>query len=720
MARTALKGAYDDIVCSISDYTRLKLPTNYIPIRVRNKQYLALVDTGARFSVLDETLFRQWMGDLPLIKQTSVILSDAQGKGLHVLGQVTVPVQIQEETVSVPMVVVRGLAISVILGLDFMHAHHVTLQFGEEDLTMHGVSVVCPVIDLQERYQQFYMMPTTTELIPPGRLLTIPCRLSGIEEDRDPYETIRAVNNSILDIDSDERLAQIVYISPLSPGLVDKRVVIPHALSVLMVDNTLWVRLANVSCEPMVVFSDTILGQVRPGAHMQVEGLNVENPDPYQLDLFAHLAVITEVDKEVQTEIIIPADHANSEAYHKHVLRRMNKQEKTYVPLDWETLLDVPHLTEEQKQALIALLDKYRPCFAATTAELGKLSCIKHTIEIKENASIVRKRPYKIHPSKQEFLDREVARLLEMGAIEPSSSMWRSPVLLVKKKQNKPGDPPLFRMVCDYRHLNERTVEKFYPMPLLSTLVERMTTFKPSWFSCMDAKDGYLQIKIDKASRDYTTFDTGKSTYRWKRMAFGLAYAPASFSKAIQMCLNPLPYDVCFHFLDDILVMARSFDEMLVNLGRVFERLMSYGFTLHIHKHEFAKRSISYLGFVIGEEGVSPQMSRVATFDKIPTPRNARDVKALVGALSYYRSFISYFARRAKPLYDLIKEDAPFEWTPEHEEAKQSLIKAILATAVLYFPDLSLPFYVQTDACCLLYTSPSPRDRQKSRMPSSA
>ena len=99
-----MTGTFDDIVCSIDDYNRLKLPANYMPVIILGRRYLALIDTGARYSVLGESLYRQWRTRLPDLSPTNVVLSDAQGNGLTIMGKVEIPIQIQHKVVRVPMV----------------------------------------------------------------------------------------------------------------------------------------------------------------------------------------------------------------------------------------------------------------------------------------------------------------------------------------------------------------------------------------------------------------------------------------------------------------------------------------------------------------------------------------------------------------------------------------------------------------------------------------
>ena len=90
---------------------------------------------------------------------------------------------------------------------------------------------------------------------------------------------------------------------------------------------------------------------------------------------------------------------------------------------------------------------------------------------------------------KREIGSKEVNKMLTMGVIEPSSSLWSSPVVLVKIKDEST------RFCVDYRKINDVTVKDAYPLHLISDYLDALTGSK--CFSSMDLNSGFWQVSID-------------------------------------------------------------------------------------------------------------------------------------------------------------------------------------------------------------------------------
>ena len=79
-------------------------------------------------------------------------------------------------------------------------------------------------------------------------------------------------------------------------------------------------------------------------------------------------------------------------------------------------------------------------------------------------------------------------------------------------------------------------------------------------------------------------------------------------------------------------------------------------------------------------------------------PQTALEIWSFLGLAGYYRRFIANFSKISKPLTSLLQKNAKFFWSPECEEAFQTLKKLLTSAPILAQPDLAKPFDVYCDA----------------------
>ena len=125
--------------------------------------------------------------------------------------------------------------------------------------------------------------------------------------------------------------------------------------------------------------------------------------------------------------------------------------------------------------------------------------------------------------------------------IEPSTSPWASPVVLVRKKN---GD---VRFCVDYRKLNSVTRKDSYPLPRIDETLEALAGAE--WFSSLDLMSGYWQVEMDEASKEKTAFSAGSGLWQFCVMPFGLCNAPATFERLMEQVLAGLPFSACLSHL---------------------------------------------------------------------------------------------------------------------------------------------------------------------------
>jgi hypothetical protein len=190
--------------------------------------------------------------------------------------------------------------------------------------------------------------------------------------------------------------------------------------------------------------------------------------------------------------------------------------------------LQVEEITPAAVQQVI---EEFSDVFATPTTLPPRRAC-DHQIPLMPGAQPVSMRAYRHKPELKIEIERQVTELLESGIIQHSTSHFSSPAILVKKKDST------WRLCVDYRALNSMTVVSKYPVPIIDELLDKLTGAR--WFSKMDLRAGYHQIKLAEGEEYKTAFQTHSSHWEYKVMPFGLAGAPATFLGAMNATLQPL------------------------------------------------------------------------------------------------------------------------------------------------------------------------------------
>jgi hypothetical protein len=157
------------------------------------------------------------------------------------------------------------------------------------------------------------------------------------------------------------------------------------------------------------------------------------------------------------------------------------------------------------------------------------------------------------------------------------------------------------------------------------------------WFSTLDLRSGYWQIKMDSQHKEKTAFTTGRGLWQFKVMPFGLCNAPATFQRLMEHVLAGLPWDVCAVYLDDIIVLGSTFERKIQNIEEVFKRLRSMNLKLSPSKCELFQEEVVYLGHIISANGIKVDPAKVETILSWPRPNNITELRRFLGFCSYYR-----------------------------------------------------------------------------------
>ena len=167
---------------------------------------------------------------------------------------------------------------------------------------------------------------------------------------------------------------------------------------------------------------------------------------------------------------------------------------------------------------------------------LGRTSLVQHAIHTGERRP-VRQPPRRAPLGQESIVQEELDKMLKQKVIEPSSSAWASPVVLVKKKDGS------VRFCVDYRRLNDVTEKDAYPLPRVDDNLDALAGAK--LFSTLDLASGYWQVEMDPHDAEKTAFCTRYGLYQWRVMPFGLCNAPSTFERLMEKVLSGTPVEDC-------------------------------------------------------------------------------------------------------------------------------------------------------------------------------
>ena len=338
---------------------------------------------------------------------------------------------------------------------------------------------------------------------------------------------------------------------------------------------------------------------------------------------------------------------------------------------------------------LQSVLDQFQDVFE-DQKDLPPQRALDHAVTLENGAQPVNTRPYRYSPLQKDEIERQVQEMLSAGVIIESMSPFASPVLLVKKKDGS------WRFCIDYRRLNSLTIKNKFPLPIVDELLDELAGTK--FFSKLDLRAGYHQIRMRPEDEAKTAFKTHHGHFQFRVMPFGLTNAPATFQCIMNAVFAPFLRKFVIVFLDDILVYSKSWEDHLQHLTLVLEKLREAKFYAKLSKCSFGQTSIQYLGHIISDHGVATDPEKTAVMAKWPLPTNVTELRSVLGFTGYYRKFVHNYGLITKPLTQLLTKKG-FAWTPEATAAFTTLKSAMMSTPVLALPDFSVPFTVETDAC---------------------
>ena len=316
------------------------------------------------------------------------------------------------------------------------------------------------------------------------------------------------------------------------------------------------------------------------------------------------------------------------------------------------------NISGSDRKKIRQLLLKNQEVFGTKEEPFGKTDLVKHDIITEKCPPIkqhMRRIPFHLKPE----ADKEVSKMLKAGVIEPSSSPWAAPVVLVRKKDGS------IRYCIDYRKLNDITKKDSYPLPRIDDSLDVLG--KANYFSTLDLASGYWQIQLTDEAKEKSAFSTNSGLYQFTVMPFGLTNAPATFQRLMERVLAGLQWHTCLVYIDDIIIFSETIEDHLKQMQDIFDRLKQAKLRLKPKKCKLLQTKVKYLGHIVSKDGVETDPDKVKAVKEWPRPICVKDIRSFVGFCPYYRRFIPNFATVVKPLIRLTEKKVNFVWSDEHE-----------------------------------------------------
>ncbi|KAH7623119.1 putative Transposon Tf2-6 polyprotein [Nannochloris sp. 'desiccata'] len=315
---------------------------------------------------------------------------------------------------------------------------------------------------------------------------------------------------------------------------------------------------------------------------------------------------------------------------------------------------------------------------------------IEHEIELEPGASPVAQQMYRLSFEELAELKTQILDYLNRGFIRPSKSPYGAPILFVRKKSGA------LRMCVDYRGLNRITKKNRCPLPRIDDLLDKLAGAK--YFTSLDLKSAYHQIKIKEEDIEKTAFRTPFGHFEFVVLPFGLCNAPATFQTLMNNVFRDELHQFVLCYLDDIMIFSKSLQAHIQHVRHVFEKLRKNKLFVNKEKCLFFQTKIAWLGYIISENGIKVDQSKISTILEWPVPKNTIDILSFLGFTGYYRKFIEKYSHIAAPMTELLKKDISFIWTPTQQQAFETLKSKLTTAPILILPSPDFPFEMYTDA----------------------
>ena len=624
--------------CRLGDICSPKNCRVFGSVMINNKmtpETEIILDTGASFSVISEKFLNEIAPNQKICVSQKNGVVDASGQDLNILGDITFTLRIKST--------------DEILELE-------NVRFTVLGRLTANIILGCDIL----AHLKFEMSSHYATLCQK----TIP-RIMNIEEERNPLVLIAPVEACInIDYNVNTRcviklgLSKLVKLKPNSVYLISYL----DDFTSDLVKSPSNGRYINSKISPTDCF-----GKLYPKADL----LSLDQ-GCYETPKSVHILLIGASENEPESSI------------------NLIKQEEYKLTSEMIDSMTKNSLLDKTK--LIKLIKANKPAFALHKMDLGCYN--KRPIEIKLRDPTLEPKyakPLTYPYTAREYLDDHLKQMLDYDLIQVSKgSPFNSPCHLIPKKSGEK------RMITNFMYVNTLIEQNRWPIPAVRNVLEHLAGSK--YFSAIDLKKGFWQIRITENSRSLTAFSCRGRLYEYKRLPQGMSISPGAFQSVMMEIFGDHVFKGIMVFVDDLLVYSKTKEEHLKLLSIVFNKLKLSEMKLSPEKSVFGVSQVDYLGYSIDENGYRPLKNKVDTILRLEVPKTKTELKSFVGMITFYGTSLPLLQYTLEPLHRISGSTKKFVWGEEQQTAFEKAKEILSKCTHLAFPSENSRLILTTDA----------------------
>ena len=607
----------------------------YMEIMVNGKPAQGLLDSGCDHSIVPKR-----MVPTAVLFPTDLKLTVANGAELNVLGQMRLKFTVQGMPLYIDLVVSDQVD-ELMFGVDFLTRVKAIWNFEKRELIINGVSI--PLLQRPSRANVRRVFVREEVIAPPLTQVNVPVRLS--------YINLHAPSGD-----------WVTEPMEVEPGLMTARTLLPQS------DEWAAIRVINTEKLPKCLRVGVCLGEARPGF---IVGKNSPTPADDKPEDTTELKTASISSVEVQDSTALLAEG------YAHLQPMIDS-----LPVE---------LSTEQKQVAVDVLKEFSHVFSKHEYDLGLTNLIECRFDTGTAKPVAE--PLRHHARAHlNIIDEAVEQMLKADLIEPAASPWCANLVMVTRVD---GTKP--RITCDFRRLNQLCYKDKFPLPRINDCLNALNG--SVYYSSLDMASSFHQLPVHPDDRDKLAFITRRGQWRYKVMPQGAANSPSMFCRLMEMVLRGLTWSACLCYIDDVIILGRSFEEHVANVRMVLSRYEAANLKLKPTKCKFFQLRLRFLGYIVSGPGtIEVDPDKASSIMAIEFPKNISELRSFLGILSYYRSFCCDFATKAEPLIECLRKNVPLIWTEERQKTFDELKSFLVSPPVLSTARDQGQYVLDTDA----------------------